>query len=120
MVGATAVGIVAEDEFAHAQVAIGELAGYRGFEDCLDARWGLCIGLAMAGVDVRMVVVDLASFLGWRDRTGKAADERALDPFASLAARPTRSLQLRPEEPFSRYWSRFQCGILEDGMDQLI
>ena len=110
MVGATAVGIVAEDEFAHAQVAIGELAGYRGFEDCLDARRGLCIGLAMAGVDVRMVVVDLAH--SWDGAIeGKAADERALDPFASLAARPTRSLQLRPEEPFSRYWSRFQCGI---------
>jgi hypothetical protein len=45
----------------------------------------------MAGVDARMVVVDLTSFLGWRDRTGKPADESALDAFASLAARPSPS-----------------------------
>jgi hypothetical protein len=102
MIGATAVGIVAEDEFVRAQAVIGELTSYCDYEDWLDARWGLCIGLAMAGVDARMVIVDLASFLGWRDRTGKAADERALDTFASLAARPIPSLQLRPADPLSR------------------
>ncbi len=87
MIGATAVAIVAADEFAHAQAAIAELADYGDYEDWLDARWGLQIGLAMAGVDAKMVVVDLSSFLGWRDRTGKPADERALDAFASLAPR---------------------------------
>jgi len=45
----------------------------------------------MAGVDARMVIVDLSSFLGWRDRTGKAADERALNAFASLARRTSLS-----------------------------
>jgi hypothetical protein len=85
---AAAIGIVAEDEFAETQAAIGELSGYSDYEDWLDARWGLCVGLAMTGVDARVVVVDLASFLGWLDRAGKPADERALDAFASLAARP--------------------------------
>jgi len=91
MIGATAVGIVAEDEFVRAQAAIGVLAGYCDYEDWLDARRGLQIGLAMAGADARMVVVDLSSFLGWRDRTGKPADERALDAFASLALRTSLS-----------------------------
>ena len=50
-------------------------------------RCGLLIGLAMAGIDASMVVVDLSSFLGWRDRTGKPADERALDAFASATLR---------------------------------
>ena len=87
MIRATAVGIVAEDEFADAQAAIGELAEYGDYEDWLDARCGLLIGLAMAGIDASMVVVDLSSFLGWRDRTGKPADERALDAFASATLR---------------------------------
>jgi hypothetical protein len=91
MIEAAAVGIVAEEEFAHAQAAIGDLAGYCDYGGWLDARWGLCIGLAMAGVDARMVIVDLSSFLGWRDRTGKAADERALNAFASLARRTSLS-----------------------------
>jgi len=91
MIMPTAIETVAEKEFADAQAAIRELIGYSDYDDWLDARWGLCIGLAMAGVDARMVVVDLASFLGWRDRTGNPADERALDAFASLAARPSPS-----------------------------
>jgi hypothetical protein len=86
MIASAAIGIVAEEEFADAQAAIGELKSYCDYEDWLDARWGLHIGLAMAGVYARMVVVDLASFLGWRDRTGKPADERSLDAFAALAA----------------------------------
>lgn len=87
MIVPAAIGIVTEEEFADAQASIGELMGYSDDEDWLDARWGLCIGLAMTGVDARIVFVDLASFLGWRDRTGRPADERALDAFASFAAR---------------------------------
>jgi hypothetical protein len=81
-----AIGIVADDEFTDAQAY--EFTGYSDYDDCLDAPWGLCIGLAMAGVDAKMVVVDLASFLRLLDRTAKPANERALDAFASLAARP--------------------------------
>jgi hypothetical protein len=44
----------------------------------------------MAEVDATTVVVDLSSLLGWRDRTGKPADESALDAFASLALRTNR------------------------------
>ena len=91
MIAPAAIGIVAEEEFADAQAAIGELTSYCDYEDWLDARWGLLIGLAMAGVAARMVVVALAPFHGWRDRTGKPAAERALDAFASLVARPSPS-----------------------------
>lgn len=86
-----AIGIIAEEEFADAQAAIGELMSYCDYEDWLDARWGLLMSLAMAGVDARMVVVELASFHGWRDRMGKPADERALDAFASLVAQRSPS-----------------------------
>jgi hypothetical protein len=88
MVAAVAIGIVAEREFARAQAAIGELAGYGDYEDWLDARWGRQFGLALAGVDAAMVAVDLAAFLRWRARTERPADERALDALASLARRP--------------------------------
>jgi hypothetical protein len=88
MIAPAAIGIVAQDEFADTQAAIGELTGYSDYQDWIDARWGLCVGLAMTGIDARMVAVDLASFLGWLDWTGKPADERGLDAFASLAARP--------------------------------
>ena len=91
MISPAAIGIVAQEEFVDAQAAIGELASYCDCEDWLDARWGLLIGLAVAGVDARMVVVDLDSFHGWSDRTGKPTDERALDAFASLVARPSPS-----------------------------
>jgi hypothetical protein len=83
-----AIAIIGEEEFADAQASIEELTSYCDYEDWLDARWGLHIGLAMAGVDARMVVIDLAAFLGWRDRTGMPANERSLDAFASRAARP--------------------------------
>ena len=92
----SAIGIVAKDEFADARAAIEELTRCRDYEDWLDARWGLRIGLAMAGVNADMVVVDLASFLEWLDRTGKVADERALDVFASLAAPRRRAPTLPP------------------------
>jgi len=91
----SAIGIVAESEFADARAALGELTGYGDYEDWLDARWGLCIGLAMAGSNVGIVVVDLASFLGWLERTGELADEPALDRFASaLRRRPPTLLAI--------------------------
>jgi hypothetical protein len=69
-----AIGIIGEEEFAGAQASIGELTSYCDYEDRLDARWGLHIGLAMAGVDARVVVIELAAFLGWRDRRGLRRD----------------------------------------------
>lgn len=85
MIMVATVGIVAEEEFERAQAAICALAGYCDYEDWLDARWGLQFGLALAGVEAKLVVVDLASFLEWCALTETSADERALDAFASVA-----------------------------------
>ena len=78
-----AIGIVAEPEFERAQAAIRGLAGYCDYEDWLDARLGLQFGLSLAGVDAKIVVVSLSSFVEWCSLTKTSADERALDAFAS-------------------------------------
>jgi hypothetical protein len=88
---AAAVGVITHDEFSRAQAAICELGGYDDFEDWLDARWGLQCGLAMAGLEARLVAVDLSSFLDWCALTGTSADERALDAFASAAPHMARA-----------------------------
>jgi hypothetical protein len=49
MIAAVVIGIVAECEFALAQAAIGELAGYGDYEDWLDARWGPSIRPGVGG-----------------------------------------------------------------------
>lgn len=81
----SAIGLVAEREFARARAHIADLAGYIDYADWLDAREGLQIGLSMAGIDAAIVRVDLSSFLEWRDLTGASSDERALDAFAAVA-----------------------------------
>jgi len=78
-----AIGAVAEPEFKRAQAAIRGLAGYCDYEDWLDARLGLQFGLSLAGVDAKIVVVSLSSFVEWCSLTKTSADERALDAFAS-------------------------------------
>ncbi len=80
-----AIGIVAEPEFERAQATIRGLADYYDYEDWLDARWGLQFGLSLAGVDAKIVVVSLSSFLEWCSLTKTSADERALDAFACSA-----------------------------------
>jgi hypothetical protein len=94
-IGVTVIGRVSENEFARAQAEIGDVAAYIDYDDWLDALEGLQLGLSMAGVDATMVCVDLSSFLQWRDLTGAASDQSALDAFAalSLAMRSPRGAQ---------------------------
>jgi len=80
------IGLVAETEFQHARSAISDLARCADYDDWLDAREGLQMGLAMAGVDARIVKVTLSSFLEWSRLSGTPADERALDAFAGLVS----------------------------------
>jgi hypothetical protein len=90
-----AIGIVAETEFHRARSAISDLAHCCDYNDWLDAREGLQMGLAMAGVEARIVPVSLSSFLEWSRLSGRAPDERALDAFASLASGARNSSDLR-------------------------
>jgi hypothetical protein len=92
----SAIGIFPEREFARARAEIADLAGYLDYDDWLDSREGLQIGLDMAGVDATIVGVSLSSFLEWRDLTGASSDQRALDAFAwaALAIRNSTESQV--------------------------
>jgi hypothetical protein len=77
------IALIAEAEFARAQIAAPDLAIYSDYADWRESREGFQIGLAMAGVEVKMVPVALKPFLAWCRLTGIAPDARALDAFAS-------------------------------------
>ena len=79
------IGLVEFPQFSQAQAAIAGLSDCSDYDDWLDRREGLQIGLAMTGVNAAIVRVDLASFLEWRSLTGAAFGECALDAFAALA-----------------------------------
>jgi hypothetical protein len=78
------IGLFAEDEFGRAQIAIPDLRAHAEYEDWLDCREGFQMGLAMAGVDAKLVCVPLAQFLAWRRRAAAPLGERSLDAFAAM------------------------------------
>jgi hypothetical protein len=80
------IALVAEEEFARAQTLVSGLDAYSDYEDWRDAREGFQIGLAMAGVDVKMVTVRLTPFLAWCRLNKTLASEQALEAFASTIA----------------------------------
>jgi hypothetical protein len=57
------IALVAEGEFAWARIVIPNLHAYFDYGDWRDSREGCQIGLAMAGVDVKMGATALAPFL---------------------------------------------------------
>jgi len=81
------IALIDANEFASAQVAIAELNLYRDHQEWRETREGFQIGLAMAGVDVKLVPVALASFVAWRSQTGAPASEAALNAFAQTILR---------------------------------
>jgi hypothetical protein len=88
------IALVGEAEFAQAQTLIPDLEAYFDYEDWRDSRDGFQMGLAMAGVVVKMVTVRLTPFLAWRRLTGAPLSEQGLDAFASTIA-----LYETPPEP---------------------
>jgi hypothetical protein len=81
------IALVAKDEFAWGQIVVPDLNAYSDYGEWRESREGFQMGLAMAGVDVRMVPIALTPFLAWCRLTGTAPDERALDAFASTILR---------------------------------
>ena len=67
------------------------LKAYADYDDWLDVREGLQLGLAIAGVDVRIVRIELSSFLTWCGRAGRQSGEESLDDFAALIGRGSRA-----------------------------
>jgi hypothetical protein len=117
------IGIVAEKEFHGARSAISDLARCCDYDDWLDAREGLQIGLGMAGVEARIVPVGLSSFLEWSRLSGTSPDEPALDAFASLASAVRNSPDLRVfavvrELDFARHFSAIGAFAAHGGYDR--
>jgi hypothetical protein len=79
-----AIGLLAETEF-EARAEVLWLDGYSDYEDWLDSRLGLQMGLAMSGVDAALVEVGLAEFREWCALARTTPNEDALDAFATLA-----------------------------------
>lgn len=82
---AVVVGLFDACEFEPARAEIAGLADYFDYEDWLDAREGLQIGLAMIGIDATLIKVEFDHFLEWSRLTETAPSEGALDQFAALA-----------------------------------
>jgi len=102
-----AIGLFPKADFPSAREQMSDLAAYGDYEDWLDARDGLRLGLAMAGVDATIVQVRFPAFLAWRSLIGASCDEAGLDAFAGLALtfrelRRPQVLAVVDEADFSR------------------
>jgi hypothetical protein len=87
--GGGAVEIVAaldESDFQRALAFIPDFALHADYQDWLDDRYGLTVGLCAGGADARMVNVGLAAFLTWRRFANVSASQNGLDDFAALVA----------------------------------
>jgi hypothetical protein len=83
---AAVIALMAAREFAQAQRAIPDLRAYSNYEDWRETREGFQMGLAMAGVDAKVVNVVLNRFLAWCRLRELAPSERTLDAFASTVS----------------------------------
>lgn len=90
------IAMISPEEFERGRDVIPEFSGHLSYEDWIDCREGLFMGLSMSGVDSRLVTVSLDDFLVWCDARGLPPNEPALDSFAflSLSSAPARTLSL--------------------------
>jgi hypothetical protein len=77
------IPLISADQFDWAQTVIPEWKEYSGYEDWRETCEGFQIGLAMAGVDVKMIPISLGSFLSWCRDTKTPPSERVLETFAA-------------------------------------
>lgn len=78
------VAALDEDDFKHARASIPDFGQSPDYDDWLDDRYGLTVGLCSSGVDARIVTVDLSSFLAWCRFAKLAPTEKGLDDFAGV------------------------------------
>lgn len=79
------IGMLSLQAFAAAAETFPAFSAYADYEDWLDTREGLLMGLAFAGVDAELTPVSLTALLAWARTTGIRPDEAALDHLAALA-----------------------------------
>jgi hypothetical protein len=92
MVDISVIALVVEDEFELAQAVISEWSEYSTFEEWRASREGYQMGLAMAGVEVRMIPIALTAFLTWCRNSKTLSSACALETFAA------RSCDLWPKQ----------------------
>jgi hypothetical protein len=80
-----ALALLDEHEFAQAQAAVPDLNAYGDYQEWRETREGFEMGLAMAGIDVKMINVALTPFLAWCRGGAARPSERSLDDFARTA-----------------------------------
>ncbi|MGO8798277.1 MAG: hypothetical protein ACLQJL_04240 [Roseiarcus sp.] len=76
------IAMISPEEFERGRGIIPEFCEHPSYEDWLDCREGLFMGLSMSGVDSRLVDVSLKDFLLWCQAEGLPPSEPALDSFA--------------------------------------
>ena len=74
---------ISEEAFPNARACISGLDKYADYEDWLDCRQGVQMGLAMAGVEVRTIPIEIALFIDWCRETRTRPSEASLDIFAA-------------------------------------
>jgi hypothetical protein len=84
------VGVVSAADFGRAQECIPELTDYSGYDDWLDSRYGLFMGLSLGGDDASLETVALDDFLNWCRARRMRPTEAALDAYAQHAKRSSR------------------------------
>ena len=81
------IGILDTFGFEAARSLIPELQSYADYCDWLDVREGAQIGLAMTGVDARIMPVVFQLFLSWCEAACLRPSEAALDAYARTVVR---------------------------------
>jgi hypothetical protein len=80
------VAMLSEVDFEAARAVIADFALYADYEDWLDDRYGMVVGLCSSGVDARMMTVEVARYLAWSRYAKLTPSEKGLDEFVSAAA----------------------------------
>ena len=84
------VGVVSAADFGRAQRCVSELSSFSDYDDWLDSRYGLFMGLSLGGDDASLETVALDDFLNWCRARRMRPTEAALDAYAQHAKRSSR------------------------------
>jgi hypothetical protein len=80
------IALILRDDFPHAKILMRHLDAYVDYDDWLDEQEGIQIGYSMAGLDAKIVIISVVSFLEWCDRCQIRPSEQNLVSFAETIA----------------------------------
>ncbi len=76
------IGVLSAAEFEKTRGLISELSVHTSYDDWLDWRYGMFMGLSLGGEHAGLVTVNLEQFLEWCACNDLRPSESALDAFA--------------------------------------